>query len=204
MSARLRWPCIFFAFALSGCAPLPFLGGGIAGAGMDTSWALEDVKNYRGFTSPDIAVVHEEQRSTTQHNRNDLLNRFEERAFVNHTDSTDFGGLTITFKHQRITIEKRSKVIVTERIPSVFYFSGLQVAVAHVNGEQWLIALTYSRASTGMVWLGVYRADGSPLYLGTVSRGDIWDVIPAQDGIMLLGHSRSTTIRVKRQSEPNA
>ncbi len=200
MNPRIPLVAFCLAHSLPACAPLPTLGGGVAGAGMDTSWVREGAENYRGFTGQNVSVVHSlDQRSAMQHDRRELLHRFEQRAFVSDDGPVEFGGLTITFRHQRITIARRNDVIVTESIPSAFYFSGLQVAATHIHGEPCLLLLTFSRASTGMVWVGFYRADGTRLYLATVSRGDIWDVVPTADGLTLLGHSGSTTVTVKPQ-----
>ena len=177
---------------------MPFVGGGIAGAGMDSSWAREGAKNYPGFVGPGVSVVRlEEGGSSEQYARNSLLHQFENRTVIADSAPTDFAGVSISFYNQRIKISKLGQTIVTESIPSVFYFAGLQVASLVIDGSPCLLLLTYSRASTGMIWVGLYRTDGTRLYLATASRGDVWDIVPSPSGVTFLGHSSSTIVTIK-------
>lgn len=198
------WLIVFsatLALSLSSCViPLPIVGGGIAGGAMDPLWVRNGAENYRGFTSPAVTVVHLQDRKTTeQNNRSDLFNRFATRTYVRDDSPTDFAGVSILYHKQQITIARHGQVIITERVPSAFYYSGLQVASVRIHGVPCLLLATHSRASTHMVWIGLYRADGTRLYLATVSRGDIWDVVPSPDGFILVGSSASTRISLKPQ-----
>ena len=162
---------------------------------MDPLWVRKGAENYRGFTSPAVTVTQLQNRKTTEQNdRSDLFSRFATRNSVRDDTPTDFAGVSVTYHKQQITIARHNQVIVTESIPSAFYYSGLQVASVRIHGVPCLLLATHSRASTHLVWIGLYRADGTRLYLATVSRGSIWDVVPSPDGFTLVGHSDSTRV----------
>lgn len=201
MNTPLIVAAAILALSLSSCViPLPIVGGGIAGAGMDPLWVRKGAENYRGFTSPSVTVAHLQNRKTTVRNdRSDFFSRFATRTHVRDDTPTDFAGMTITCHKQQITMTRHNQVIVSERIPSAFYYSGLQVVSVRIHGVPCLLLATHSRASTHMVWIGFYRADGTRLYLATVSRGSILDVVPSPDGFTLVGGAASTRISLISQ-----
>ena len=187
------------SLAHSSCLiPLPFVGGGVAGGAMDSLRVRSSAENYPEFANPAVTVTLLPYLKTAQQNdRSDLFSRFPIRTTVPEKTSTDFAGVSITYRKQRLSIAGRHEMLAAEEIPSAFYFSGMQVASVRFRGVPCLLVAAYSRASTAMVWIGLYRADGTRLYLATFLRGDIWDVVPATDGLTLVGTSGSKRIAVK-------
>lgn len=184
--------------ALSVVVPLPFIGGGIAGGGMDPFWVRREAENYRGFVSPAVTVtLLADSSASEQHDRDKLLHRFAATTSVNEGVPTSFAGGTITWHEQRLTVTEGNRVLVSEKLPAAFYYSALQVASIDIHGVPCLLFLTYTRASTGKVWIGLYRADGDRLFLATRSRGEVWDITPSPDGFTFVGHSESTRITLQ-------
>ena len=189
---------IISILVLSSCA-LPIIGGGIAGAGMDSLWVRKGAENYHGFTSSEVTVSHiTNYKITTKNDRSDLFSRFPSRITIPEETPINFAGVFITYAEQNISITKNGQQILTEDIPSAFYYSGLQVASIDFQGIPYLLIATYSRATTGMVWIGLYRADGTRLYTHTLKIGEIWDTIPDSDGIIIAGNSDSIKITLNR------
>ncbi len=165
---------------------------------MDSIWVRKGAENYAGFTSPEVTVTRSgADKAAKQEDRAELFRRFPSRAAVPQGVATDFSGLAFTYRRERITVTKAGRVILTESLPSAFYYSGLQVASVRFQGSPCLLISTYSRASTGRVWLGLYRADGSRLHTATVPRREIWEVIPSSEGFTLAGASGSTKIALR-------
>jgi hypothetical protein len=199
MKFLLATVTLTLSLALSSCIiPLPFVGGGVAGGAMDSLRVRKSAENYPEFANPAATVTLLPYLKTAQqNNRSDLFSRFPTRTTVPEKTPTDFAGVSITYRNQQLSIARDNQRLITEEIPSAFYFSGMQVASVRFGGVPCLLVATFSRASTAMVWIGLYHVDGTRLYLATLPRGDIWDVVPSTNGFTLVGTSGSKRIAIK-------
>lgn len=179
--------------SLAGCiVPLPFVGGGIAGAGMDASALRDAAHEYPEFRADNVRVgiPSDGALSGMKIDRNNYFYDFSDHVHVAFRVKTRMNAYQFQLnssasQHDRwIGIDRNGEQIISELIPAAFYMGDLQAASMHIGGDEYLLLAANSRTSTHRRWFAIYRANGSKVYAASLSQ-HVAQVRQNQDGISL-------------------
>lgn len=177
---------------LSGClAPLPIVGGGIAGAGRDSDAVREEAWNYPEFKEKHVQTeITQAALTKTRTDRNNYFADFADHVHVRRNTPTRMGSFEFNFVRSGtdngvlIQVYHDGLRIMLERIPSAFYMGELQASEVQIGGRDYLLLAANSRTSTQRMWFGIFRPDGSKLYAASLEQSVV-RVNQNEDGISL-------------------
>ncbi|WP_186954840.1 hypothetical protein [Undibacterium umbellatum] len=194
MKGRLRHCAVLACLSmnLSGClAPLPIVGGGIAGAGRDSDAVREEAWNYPEFKEKHVQTeITQVALTKARTDRNNYFADFADHVHVRRNTPTRMGSFEFNFVRSGIDNGVLIQVyhdglrIMLERIPSAFYMGELQASEVQIGGRDYLLLAANSRTSTQRMWFGIFRPDGSKLYAASLEQSVV-RVIQNADGISL-------------------
>ncbi|MBY0444465.1 MAG: hypothetical protein K2Q15_04560 [Burkholderiales bacterium] len=174
---RLKILIVCLSVCLSACA-LPFIGGGIAGAGKDSYWVKQRASDYPEYRSPELVTVKLSKEALGQmsseapRSRSNLLLGIPEQTKVQIGQTGLLNGNEISFNKEsnglRINI-KHSQI--SELIPDAFYMDALQVAQIHIGNDHYWLLIANSRSSTNRTWFGIFQIDGKKLFASSLEQG---------------------------------
>ena len=72
-------------------------------------------------------------------------------------------------------------------MPDVFYMHQLQVGFVEAAGRRCFVISNQSRATTGLVFVGMYDENGEILFDAVLPGGEVWDIQKSERGISILG-----------------
>lgn len=159
--------------SLAGCiVPLPSIGGGIAGAGMDSSSLRAAAHAYPEFRADSVrvAIPSDGALSGVKIDRNNYFYDFSDHVHVARGVRTRMNAYQFNFKPPQIQVDRSGEQIIAETIPAAFYMGDLQVASMQVGGAEYLLLAANSRTSTNRRWFAIYRANGSKVYAASLSQ----------------------------------
>jgi hypothetical protein len=176
------------ALTIVSCA---VVGGGIAGAGFDSVWTRNAARDYAGHRHASLNIDRTGSAPDARQAFDQMFDDFPEHALITQDSSGTLGDLKISFRKQRLSVDRAGTHLIDERLPSVFYMHNLQVARFRAGGRDLLLFLTRSRATTGLSFVGLYNSTGERLWTATIPSNEAWDCAPTADGLTFLGHSQS-------------
>jgi hypothetical protein len=192
----MRFCIILFISVLSSSCDK--VGGGIAGAGRDPKWIVNEARDFRlviddafflrRISTNDLGVVQTFDK---------MLNWAPEHALIAQGTNQSFGEYTFSTLDRRLAVKVNGAAIISEEFPKAFTIFDFQFAHFKLCGQGLLLFLTKSRASTGLYFLAIYRESGERLLIGTFSTGEIWDCKLTSRNITFMSRWQCTTIGFK-------
>ena len=194
--------CVFLCLVLIGC---DYIGGGVAGASSDPPLQVKAAKRYvEKVASNEISVV----LSPIKEERPPQL--FEEimDKFPIHEDNIEEAWTPVIgtsfnarYREHRFDLREDNTVIISETLPKIFNMHPIRLGIGTVASTPVIMIVNKSRSSTGLYFVGLYTAKGTPLYRAVLGAGQVWDIRPSDTGINILGHSEIRSISIKQQAE---
>lgn len=170
-----------------GCVSCNWLGGGVAGAGADPIWVRYAAKHYHGYQDASVKLTYEATNlPDVQQTFEKMLDSFPEHTLVDQNTNGSLGEFQISFYNQHLSVQRTGHLLFKERLPSAFYMHELVVGRFQMHGHDLLLCLTYSRATTGLCFVGLYSTTGQRLFTKTISVGELWDCKLSPEGLVFL------------------
>ena len=194
--------CVFLCLVLIGC---DYIGGGVAGASSDPPWQVKAAKRYvESVATNEISVVlsplKEEQPPQLFE---EIMDKFP--IHEGHIDAewTPVIGTCFNarYREHRFDLREDNTVIISETLPKIFNMHPIRLGIGTVASTPVIMIVNKSRSSTGLYFVGLYTAKGTPLYRAVLGAGQVWDIRPSDTGINILGHSEIRSISIKQQAE---
>jgi len=104
------------------------------------------------------------------------------------------------FREHRFELREDDIVVVSETLPKIFNMHPVRLGMGTVASTPVILIVNKSRSSTGLYFVGLYTAQGFPLYKAVLGAGQVWDIRPSDGGINILGHSEIRRISMKQQA----
>lgn len=173
----------------------------MAGASFDPAWRIKAANNYSPTIAADIIDI-------------DILPQNEERppqlfdeimhAFPIHIKRVDEKFVSITntpysarYRSNTFTLKNGDTVIIEEHLPKLFNMHPIRLGMGEVGSRQIFMIVNKSRSSTGLYFVGLYDADGSPLYKVVMKSSQVWDIRLSDSHIDIMGWAEIRRITIK-------
>ncbi|MCE9581264.1 MAG: hypothetical protein K8T20_01980 [Planctomycetes bacterium] len=176
---------------LSGSVALSVVTGcgfGIAGAGWDSDSSVLEAMRYWTRLGEGVSVVATSApRGQSQQHVGSRLSEFPNFTRLDDGEQRTIETCELEFSHQRFTMRKGEVHLIDVQLPSIFYMHGLEVGSDEVAGRRIWVISSHSRATTGLVFVGIYGENGEILFDAVLRSGEVWDIQETERGIAILG-----------------
>ena len=182
--------------------------GNIGGAGWDDSTDVEAAKRYTPTESSRITVTTEEVPYGTF--KQEFQTVFQDFPHCgnpipdsSNITKTQISGTpySVSFENFVLKVFRDDAVIAERKLPKVFYMHPISsgAIIGKSRTEDIVLCRTSSRATTGLHYIFIVDGDGEILFEKIMSAGDDWDILPSQNGDIVIGGARSkTTISIRK------
>lgn len=184
--------------------------GGVGGAGWDDSSDIENAKRYPTTESNRISVTTEEMPYGTfkqefktvfqdfPHSGNPVPVSESPEIIKTQISGTPY---SVSYENFVLKVLRDDAVIAERKLPRVFYMhpisSGVVLGKSHT--EDVVLCRTQSRGTTGLHYVFIADGNGEILFEKIIGAGEDWDILPSQNGDIVIGGARSKiTISMRR------
>lgn len=189
---------VLLAAIAFGCVSCDWLGGGVAGAGSDSSGVRNAAKNYRGYQDASVTLASEAaSMPDVQQKFEKMLDSFPEHILVEQDTNSSLGEFQISFHKQHLSVQQAGRLLFEEQLPAAFYMHELQVGRFQMRRHDLLLFITKSRATTGLYFVGLYSVSGQRLLSKTVSVGELWDCKASPEELVFLCPTQRIRITIQ-------
>jgi hypothetical protein len=178
----------------------PLISGCVAGAGLDRSIHIRAAKQWRsGVSHPAVASTTESvPRKTYAYKPTNPFDGSPHRGKGIRNAETSVQGTDyrVAYREHHLTIHRNQALVVSERLPAVYYMHPLYSAVlsGRTPAEDVLVCSIRSRASTRCHLLLLYDGSGRELFVRTFNSATVADIQVKGDNQIILGGPTSHTI----------
>ena len=176
----------------------------VGGAGWDPTDRVEKAKRYPTTQSNRITVKTEEVPAQTFHQEFDtVFNDFPFSGKPIDNSATQISGTPYSVSYENFVLRIfREKVVIEERqLPEVFYMHAMSsgAIITGSSKDDVILCRTNSRATTGLHYVLIADGAGEILFERVLRAAEDWDILPGNDGDIVIGGARTKITISKRK-----